>query len=156
MWGWAWATTSVYLACVKLIYWQRGYRWTLHDGTVPIPPLCHTWSTSGSHAVFSSTTAIELVWAVTIHKAQGLTLNKLCVEGIFHRPHICCDLLRLANLCGEPFNNKRKSHCMSQKQLYSIISAFINLASLSSVVSICLLNLSRSLLFLSLSFLVAM
>ena len=43
-----------------------------------------------------------------------------------------------------------KNHCMSQTQL------FINLASLSSVVSICLLNLSRSLLFLSLSSLLAM
>ena len=50
-----------------------------------------------------------------------------------------------------------KSHCMSQTQLlHSAISAFINLASLSSVVSIYLLNLSRSLLILSLSSLVAM
>ena len=46
---------------------------------------------------------------------------------------------------------------MSQTQLFhSAICAFINLASLSSVVSICLLNLPHSLLFLSLSSLVAM
>ena len=72
----------------------------------------HLFVIHGQHLapVFLSTTAIELVWAVTIHKAQGFTLNELCVEGIFHRPNICCDLLRLANLCGE------ESHCMSPKQ----------------------------------------
>ena len=51
---------------------------------------------------------------------------------------------------------RAKSHCMCQTQVFhSVISEFINLASRSSVVSICLLNLSRSLLFLSLSSLVS-
>ena len=143
MWGQAWAT-SIYLTCVKLIYWQHGYRWSLHDGTVPIPPLSHTWSTSDSQCSHLQL-PLKLAWAVTIHKAQG----KLCVElarRIFHRPHICCDPLYLANLCGEPFNNKR------EKSLYELK---VNLASLSSVVFICLLNLSCSFLFLSLSSLVA-
>ena len=49
------------------------------------------------------------------------------------------------------------NHYIGEMQLlHSVVSAFINLASCSSVVSICLLNLSRSLLFLSCSSLVAM
>ena len=48
---------------------------TLPDGTVPI---C-SWLTSGSHC-FRLQLSLKLTWVVTIHKAQGLTLNKLCVD----------------------------------------------------------------------------
>ena len=51
---------------------------TLYDGTVPIPPLRRTWSTSGSQCSRLQL-PLKLAWGVTIQKAQGFTLNKLCV-----------------------------------------------------------------------------
>ena len=65
--------------------------------------------------VFSSTTASELACAVTIHKVQGLTLNKLCVELARRNLPLASHLLW--SLSGQSvwgaIENKRKSHCMS-------------------------------------------
>lgn len=66
---------------------------TLYDGTVPIPPLRRTWSTSGSQCSRLQL-PLKLAWAVTIHKAQGLTLNKLCVD--IGKKEFCAGLIFVA------------------------------------------------------------
>ena len=50
---------------------------TLTDGTVPITPLRRSWSASSSSC---SRLQLPLFWAVTIHKSQGLTLDKVVVD----------------------------------------------------------------------------
>ena len=52
---------------------------TLSDGTVPIAPIRHSWSTSGSQCSRLQL-PLKLAWAVTIHKAQGLTLDKVTID----------------------------------------------------------------------------
>jgi ATP-dependent DNA helicase PIF1 len=52
---------------------------TLSDGTVPITPLRRTWSASGG-SCSRLQLPLKLAWAVTIHKAQGLTLDKVVID----------------------------------------------------------------------------
>ena len=52
---------------------------TLSDGTVPITPLRRTWSASGG-SCSRLQLPLKLAWAVTIHKSQGLTLNKVVID----------------------------------------------------------------------------
>ena len=52
---------------------------TLHDGSVPIVPQRCTWM-QGSSACSQLQIPLKLAWAVTIHKAQGLTLDKVVID----------------------------------------------------------------------------
>ncbi len=63
---------------------------TLHDGTVPITHLRRTWSNSCSRLQLP----LKLAWAVTIHKSQGLTLDKVVVD--VGKKEFCCGLTFVA------------------------------------------------------------
>ena len=52
---------------------------TFPDGTVPITPLRRCWSSSGGQCSHLKL-PLKLVWAVTIHKSQGLTLDKVVID----------------------------------------------------------------------------
>ena len=52
---------------------------TFPDGTVPITPLRRCWSSSGGQCSRLQL-PLKLAWAVTIHKSQGLTLDKVVVD----------------------------------------------------------------------------
>ena len=52
---------------------------TYPDGTVPITPVRRSWSVSGVQCSRLQL-PIKLAWAVTIHKAQGLTLDKVVID----------------------------------------------------------------------------
>lgn len=52
---------------------------TLPDNTVPIVPIRRSWMNSGSHCSRLQI-PLRLAWAVTIHKSQGLTMEKAVID----------------------------------------------------------------------------
>ena len=101
---------------------------SVHAGIVPITPIRRTWSNSG---VQSSRLQLplKLAWAVTIHKSQGLTLNKVVVD-IGKKEFSCgltfvacsrvrhiTDILFTPLLTYQRLANLSNSQCLHERQL---------------------------------------
>ena len=101
---------------------------TLPDGTVPITPLRRTWSSSGAQCSRLQL-PLKLAWAVTIHKAQGLTLDKVVIdigkkEFSYGLTFVACSRVRhLTDLLFDPpfalqrLTNLAKSQRLQERQL---------------------------------------
>ena len=96
---------------------------TYPDGTIPICPLRRSWSMSGAQCSRLQL-PIKLAWAVTIHKAQGLTLDKVVIniggkEFSSGLTYVACSRVRQLDdlLFDLPFSYERLSNLSKSKRL---------------------------------------
>jgi ATP-dependent DNA helicase PIF1 len=71
------------------VLFDRYYGPTLHEGTVPIVPICQL--------------PLKLSWAVTIHKSQGLTLDQVIID--IGNKEFCAGLTFVAISCVRCLSN---------------------------------------------------
>ena len=72
-------TTPPHLPVAVMVRFDHYTGPTVHDGTVPITPIRRSWSSSGGQCSRLQL-PLKLAWAVTIHKFQGLTLDKVVID----------------------------------------------------------------------------
>ena len=71
--------TPPHLPVAVMVHFDHYTGPTMHNGTVPITPMRRTWSSSGGQCSRLQL-PLKLAWAVTIHKSQGLTLDKVVID----------------------------------------------------------------------------
>ncbi len=95
---------------------------TLADGTVPIVPLRRTWLSS-TYPCSRLQLPLKLAWAVTIHKSQGMTLDKVVIdvgkkEFSAGLTFVACSRVRHVKdlLFNPPFASQRVVHLASSRR----------------------------------------
>ena len=98
---------------------------SLPNGVVPITPIRRSWSTSGAQCSRLQL-PLKLAWAVTIHKSQGLTLDKVVIDvgkkefspGL---TFVACSRVRQLEdlLFSPPFHYQRLSNLSKSRHLTS-------------------------------------
>ena len=87
------------------------------DGSVPITPIRRTWTTAGAQC----SRPLKLAWAITVHKAQGLTLDKVVIEKEFSSGLTfvaCSRVRRLSDLLFDPpFPHQRIASLANSKRM---------------------------------------
>ena len=95
---------------------------TMHDGAGPITPICWSWASPGGPG--SLLQLLKRAWAVTIHKSQGLTLDKVVIDVWKEFPcglaFVSCSIVKKLNdfLFVRPFPLQRLSSISRSHRLH--------------------------------------
>ncbi len=111
---------------------------TLADSTVPIVPLRRTWLSS-TYPCSRLQLPLKLAWAVTIHKSQGMTLDKVVIdvgkkEFSAGLTFVACSRVRHVKdlLFNPPFAFQRVAHLASSRRHKERLNEDLRLEKLSN------------------------